>query len=279
MSAPLYAPTAAHPGPLLSAAGPPGPLLSPTPTPFYIEDILGPRPPSGPPTLLPSARSSFSPVLGGGVVGGQHPGVHPRTPHVYEPTPLHPVLHYAPAGFPFHAQPPRSVGEYAHALLRHNSLQGKPLLWTPFIQRPLHKRKGGQVRFSNEQTVELEKKFETQKYLSPPERKRLAKLLQLSERQVKTWFQNRRAKWRRLKQENPQTCKRDAVEDDRSSELNPEPSQTRDRPPQTRAPQDQVSRAPLDRNPQDRDQVSPAPPHTPQTDLDSDSDQELDIDD
>lgn len=62
--------------------------------------------------------------------------------------------------------------------------KGKPLLWTPFIQRPLHKRKGGQVRFSNDQTIELEKKFETQKYLSPPERKRLAKMLQLSERQV-----------------------------------------------------------------------------------------------
>ncbi|PWA14138.1 hypothetical protein CCH79_00016713 [Gambusia affinis] len=90
---------------------------------------------------------------------------------------------------------------------------GKPLLWSPFIQRPLHKRKGGQVRFSNDQTVELEKKFETQKYLSPPERKRLAKMLQLSERQVKTWFQNRRAKWRRLKQENPQGGKRE-VEDD-----------------------------------------------------------------
>lgn len=53
------------------------------------------------------------------------------------------------------------------------------------MQRPLHKRKGGQVRFSNDQTIELEKKFETQKYLSPPERKRLAKVLQLSERQVR----------------------------------------------------------------------------------------------
>ena len=57
------------------------------------------------------------------------------------------------------------------------------------------------MRFSNEQTVELEKTFEKQKYLSPPERKSLAKMLQLSERQIKTWFQNRRAKWRRLKQE------------------------------------------------------------------------------
>lgn len=52
------------------------------------------------------------------------------------------------------------------------------------MQRPLHKRKGGQVRFSNDQTVELEKKFESHKYLSPPERKRLAKTLQLTERQV-----------------------------------------------------------------------------------------------
>ncbi|KAK0055328.1 hematopoietically-expressed homeobox protein hhex-like isoform X1 [Biomphalaria pfeifferi] len=76
-------------------------------------------------------------------------------------------------------------------------------LWSPFLQRPLHKRKGGQVRFSNDQTVELEKKFEGHKYLSPPERKKLAKSLQLTERQVKTWFQNRRAKWRRLKQESP----------------------------------------------------------------------------
>ena len=61
---------------------------------------------------------------------------------------------------------------------------GKPIYWNPFMQRPLHKRKGGQVRFSNDQTLELEKKFENQKYLSPPERKKLAKLLQLSERQV-----------------------------------------------------------------------------------------------
>lgn len=105
------------------------------------------------------------------------------------------------------------MGEYAHALLRHDPL-GKPLLWSPFMQRPLHKRKGGQVRFSNDQTIELEKKFETQKYLSPPERKGLAKILQLSERQVKTWFQNRRAKWRRLKQENLQGGKKDALEGD-----------------------------------------------------------------
>ncbi|XP_052772897.1 hematopoietically-expressed homeobox protein HHEX homolog [Mya arenaria] len=87
--------------------------------------------------------------------------------------------------------------------------QSRPFFWHPFLQRPMHKRKGGQVRFSNDQTIDLEKKFETQKYLSPPERKRLAKSLQLTERQVKTWFQNRRAKWRRLKQESPTPEKSD----------------------------------------------------------------------
>ncbi|ETE73753.1 Hematopoietically-expressed homeobox protein Hhex, partial [Ophiophagus hannah] len=116
---------------------------------------------------------------------------------------------YGPAAGPPLYPFPRAVGDYSHALLRHDPL-GKPLLWSPFMQRPLHKRKGGQVRFSNDQTIELEKKFETQKYLSPPERKRLAKVLQLSERQVKTWFQNRRAKWRRLKQETPQPNKKES---------------------------------------------------------------------
>ncbi|XP_018570030.1 hematopoietically-expressed homeobox protein HHEX homolog isoform X2 [Anoplophora glabripennis] len=59
------------------------------------------------------------------------------------------------------------------------------------------KRKGGQVRFTPNQTDILEKRFMSNKYLSPEDRKRLADNLKLSDRQVKTWFQNRRAKWRR----------------------------------------------------------------------------------
>lgn len=83
-------------------------------------------------------------------------------------------------------------------------------LWNSFLDKH-QRKKGGQVRFSNEQTVELEKTFEKQKYLSPPERKQLAKMLQLSERQIKTWFQNRRAKWRRLKQESSKSQDEETV--------------------------------------------------------------------
>ncbi|XP_022056173.1 hematopoietically-expressed homeobox protein hhex isoform X1 [Acanthochromis polyacanthus] len=215
MSVPLYAPT---------------PIQPAHPTPFYIEDILGRTATNTSSSSASSSSSCSTPVIPTPTLPSPNSSftslISPYRTPIYEPTPIHPALShhaaltatYASAGafagsiYPFHHPHHRSMGEYAQALLRHDHL-GKPLLWTPFIQRPLHKRKGGQVRFSNDQTIELEKKFETQKYLSPPERKRLAKMLQLSERQVKTWFQNRRAKWRRLKQENPQAGKRELEED------------------------------------------------------------------
>ncbi|XP_022107182.1 homeobox protein BarH-like 1 [Acanthaster planci] len=43
----------------------------------------------------------------------------------------------------------------------------------------------------------LEKRFERQKYLSTPDRLELADTLGLSQLQVKTWYQNRRMKWKK----------------------------------------------------------------------------------
>ncbi|XP_052890186.1 hematopoietically-expressed homeobox protein hhex [Anopheles moucheti] len=82
--------------------------------------------------------------------------------------------------------------------------KASPRVW-PFYPHPYSyllptcgsKRKGGQVRFTPQQTQSLEKRFSNHKYLSPEDRRNLAIQLKLSDRQVKTWFQNRRAKWRR----------------------------------------------------------------------------------
>lgn len=48
----------------------------------------------------------------------------------------------------------------------------------------LGKRKGGQVRFTPDQTQHLECKFKNQKYLSPDERRKLASQLKLTDQQV-----------------------------------------------------------------------------------------------
>ncbi|XP_069833160.1 T-cell leukemia homeobox protein 2 [Dendropsophus ebraccatus] len=67
----------------------------------------------------------------------------------------------------------------------------------PYQNRTPPKRKKPRTSFSRLQICELEKRFHRQKYLASAERATLAKSLRMSDSQVKTWFQNRRTKWRR----------------------------------------------------------------------------------
>ncbi|XP_067660629.1 barH-like 1 homeobox protein [Haliotis asinina] len=59
------------------------------------------------------------------------------------------------------------------------------------------KPRKARTAFTDHQLSCLEKSFERQKYLSVQDRMELAAKLNLTDTQVKTWYQNRRTKWKR----------------------------------------------------------------------------------
>ncbi|XP_024916765.1 T-cell leukemia homeobox protein 1 isoform X2 [Cynoglossus semilaevis] len=67
----------------------------------------------------------------------------------------------------------------------------------PYQNRTPPRRKKPRTSFTRLQICELEKLFHRQKYLASAERAAMAKALKMTDAQVKTWFQNRRTKWRR----------------------------------------------------------------------------------
>ncbi|XP_022096627.1 homeobox protein ceh-1-like isoform X2 [Acanthaster planci] len=62
---------------------------------------------------------------------------------------------------------------------------------------PKLKRRKGRTTFTKEQVDTMEAQFQTSMYLTTGARRELAKELMLEDNQVKTWFQNRRMRWKR----------------------------------------------------------------------------------
>ncbi|XP_055677577.1 homeobox protein rough-like isoform X2 [Lutzomyia longipalpis] len=76
-----------------------------------------------------------------------------------------------------------------------------PIGFSAFLAR--RRRKEGRPRrqrttFSSEQTLRLEVEFHRNEYISRGKRFELAEVLHLTETQIKIWFQNRRAKDKRI---------------------------------------------------------------------------------
>nr|XP_039259421.1 segmentation polarity homeobox protein engrailed-like [Styela clava] len=64
-------------------------------------------------------------------------------------------------------------------------------------QSKTKKPRKARTAFTDDQLTQLEKSFERHKYLSVQDRMELAQRLSLTDTQVKTWYQNRRTKWKR----------------------------------------------------------------------------------
>ncbi|KAG7494868.1 homeobox protein BarH-like 1 [Solea senegalensis] len=104
-------------------------------------------------------------------------------------SPLGPPLLSAAAGL--------QVGAASHHLPLDLHLRGK---LEHGVDGGSKVKKGRRSRtvFTELQLMGLEKRFEKQKYLSTPDRIDLAESLGLSQLQVKTWYQNRRMKWKKI---------------------------------------------------------------------------------
>ncbi|CAF0895869.1 unnamed protein product [Adineta ricciae] len=99
------------------------------------------------------------------------------------------------------------LGHYPSSAVFNGILPGHEIylpsanpFWSTDLRNRTQPRMLRRAVFTDHQRKGLEVAFSKQKYISKPERKKLAQGLNLKDSQVKIWFQNRRMKWRNTKE-------------------------------------------------------------------------------
>ncbi|OXB53630.1 hypothetical protein ASZ78_015778 [Callipepla squamata] len=100
----------------------------------------------------------------------------------------------APSSRVLPAQTAATASSETPASETHASSESEAEQPAPRLKKPRRSR----TIFTELQLMGLEKKFQKQKYLSTPDRLDLAQSLGLTQLQVKTWYQNRRMKWKKM---------------------------------------------------------------------------------
>ncbi|XP_030755135.1 homeobox protein DBX1 [Sitophilus oryzae] len=174
---------------------------------FSVSAILGDEKRDGQKTteslihVTPPGLLGLSSYLGGGGGGGGGTGG-AHSPSIAKPVASRPP-HFNPHLLLAHCRPQpyltvsTPVGSGTQSAVF-------PLPGTfPWAHSGRGKPRRGMMRravFSDLQRKGLERRFQIQKYISKPDRKKLAEKLGLKDSQVKIWFQNRRMKWRNSKE-------------------------------------------------------------------------------
>ncbi|XP_055906802.1 homeotic protein empty spiracles [Eupeodes corollae] len=202
-------PPAYNKGPIMVPGMPPAGLVRPFP--------MGPAPPQPPQNQMPDIKA-LPPYINA-PPEMQVPSHNPhllaaaqfqmaaalQAGHVLGPAAAAAAAAGLPPHSPFlpnHGQMPReSYPLYPWLLSRHGRIFPHRFPGN-FLLQPFRKPKRIRTAFSPSQLLKLEHAFESNQYVVGAERKALAQSLNLSETQVKVWFQNRRTKHKRMQQED-----------------------------------------------------------------------------